>query len=37
MTPNGREELRDRVRSDEVLPSEAAVVIRGCGVRGGAT
>jgi hypothetical protein len=29
MTSNGREELRDRVRSDEVPPGEAAVVIRG--------
>lgn len=29
MTSDGREELRDRVRSDEVPPIEAAVVIRG--------
>lgn len=29
MTTDGREELRDRVRSDEIPPSDAAVVIRG--------
>ena len=29
MTPDGRDELRDRTRGNEVPPSDAAVVIRG--------
>lgn len=29
MTPDGRDELRDRTRINEVPPSDAAVVIRG--------